>query len=312
MTIQIISNKTPTGAINDDNTIFTAPSSFTAASTRVYVDLGRVHLGVDYTEINDTQIQFTTAPSTGETIIMDYSHDDGLSDTGIAVIPPARAAQLCNASMVRDLSILLNDNDNPTNAKITNIIRAVDSKIALMLASRYTKPPAPLSYLIGSITVYKDDKTVTGFGTTFLSDLYPGQTIQLINTGEAIRVLSIESDLSFTADSEAVNYTNGSRFWVIPEELVTASMWLSGQAAIMLYFPEKTLKQDNIEKFDQRMKIFAQPIIDELKSGDYINSYLRAQTAEQSIDRLVYVGIDNDNRERIDRNHNKFHGGNFI
>ena len=181
-----------------------------------------------------------------------------------------------------------------------------------MLASRYTKPPAPLSYLIGSITVYKDDKTVTGFGTTFLSDLYPGQTIQLINTGEAIRVLSIESDLSFTADSEAVNYTNGSRFWVIPEELVTASMWLSGQAAIMLYFPEKTLKQDNIEKFDQRMKIFAQPIIDELKSGDYINSYLRAQTAEQSIDRLVYVGIDNDNRERIDRNHNKFHGGNFI
>lgn len=212
---------------------------------------------------------------------------------------------LSNAYMVRELTPLLIDNNNPTDTKIRSIIRDVDSKIGLWLATRYVNPIIPTSYLTGTISISKDDKTLEGSGTTF-TNLLPGQSIQITGTGEVLRILTINSNTSITFDSEAVNAASGSTFWIIPDELVTASKYLSAHLIIMLYFSEKTINQDNVEKFDRRLEFFATDIIKRIETGDYLNTSLTEQIDSKNHARLLYSSTSNDIRTRINTNHDLF------
>ena len=65
-------NEVPTGLINSSNTVYTTASNFSTGTTRVYLNKLRQVLGTDYTETAANQITFTTAPSTGDSLIIDY------------------------------------------------------------------------------------------------------------------------------------------------------------------------------------------------------------------------------------------------
>jgi hypothetical protein len=67
-----IRNETPTGAVDGTNTTFTTAVSFVLRSTEVYYNRVRQVLGIDYTEISDTQIQFTYPPENASFVRIDY------------------------------------------------------------------------------------------------------------------------------------------------------------------------------------------------------------------------------------------------
>jgi hypothetical protein len=193
-----------------------------------------------------------------------------------------------NAYMCRELTPLLNDVADPSDSELRSLIRDSESKMNLWLASKYSIPVLPNSYLTGTISVSKGDKMITGSGTSFTS-LLPGQVIQITSTGEVLRVEAIESDTLSTSDSEAVITFSGSTFWIVPDELVTASKYLATHLTIMLYFSEKTINQDNVEKFDNRLKYFADDIIKQLQKGEYLNTSLVAQVASKGRGRLPRI-----------------------
>lgn len=65
-------NETPTGLVNSSNTVYTAAANFNTGTTRVYLNGLRQALGVDYTETGADEITFTTAPTTGDNLFLDY------------------------------------------------------------------------------------------------------------------------------------------------------------------------------------------------------------------------------------------------
>ncbi len=64
----------PTGSVNGSNTVFTTAASYVGSTISVYVNGIRQKKTTDYTESSATTITFTTAPSTGDVILVDYQH----------------------------------------------------------------------------------------------------------------------------------------------------------------------------------------------------------------------------------------------
>lgn len=62
----------PTGTVNGTNTVFTTASAYLTNSTAIYRNGLRQLRGTDYTESGASQITFSTAPSNGTTLIIDY------------------------------------------------------------------------------------------------------------------------------------------------------------------------------------------------------------------------------------------------
>jgi hypothetical protein len=63
-----------TGAVNGVNKLFATSHVFIHLTPQVYLNGVRQYRGEDYTEQGDNQIYFTTAPYTGDKIIVDYSY----------------------------------------------------------------------------------------------------------------------------------------------------------------------------------------------------------------------------------------------
>lgn len=68
--INLVTNETPAGAINDANTLFTTANSFTDLD--VYLNGLRQRLGVDYTVTSSNAFTMATPPSAGDTLTVDY------------------------------------------------------------------------------------------------------------------------------------------------------------------------------------------------------------------------------------------------
>ena len=62
------------GAVNGVNKLFATSHVFINLTPQVYLNGVRQYRGEDYTEQGDNQISFTTAPFTGDKIIVDYSY----------------------------------------------------------------------------------------------------------------------------------------------------------------------------------------------------------------------------------------------
>lgn len=70
--INIVTGEVPTGSINGSNLVFTLASTYNTGSTMVYLNGIRCELGLDYTETTGHTITFSTAPSTGDDLRVDY------------------------------------------------------------------------------------------------------------------------------------------------------------------------------------------------------------------------------------------------
>lgn len=66
-----VDGETPSGLVNDSNTVFTLASTPVVGSVKVYHNGVRIKVTEDYT-ISGTTITFVIAPATGDNILVDY------------------------------------------------------------------------------------------------------------------------------------------------------------------------------------------------------------------------------------------------
>lgn len=83
-TIINLTNSDLTGAVNGSNTSFSTTTQFLPGSTRLYRNGVRQKLGVDYIENATIGVVFTTAPLTGDILVIDYQ--TGNIVTNVALI----------------------------------------------------------------------------------------------------------------------------------------------------------------------------------------------------------------------------------
>lgn len=216
------------------------------------------------------------------------------------------------SSFIRELSPLLTNTSDPTNLLITRFIRKAEaSKINAWLGSRYTIPIQPKVFPDGTIAVTNADATVTGTGTTFTDDLQVNDTIQIDGTKEVLRVLSITSDTELEATSTAVTSKSGSAWFVLPDDIVTASEFTSAYLLIIYKFAEQTSNQEEVQKYIERMNLLAGDIIEQLKSGDYINPDLEEATSASQVNQPGYDDTS-DLRSLVETNDSLFINSNFV
>lgn len=217
-----------------------------------------------------------------------------------------------NTSFLRELSPLLVDSTNPTDLLATKFIRKGEaSKINVWLGGRYAIPIQPKVFLDGTITVIADSNVVTGSSTTFTDDLCVNDTIQITSTKEVLRVLSIDSNTSFIATSEAVTSKAASTYWVVPDEIVTASEFISAYLLIDFYFAEQASNQEEVEKYIARFDKFVGDIIEQMSKGDYINPDLEEATSSQQ-SMLPSYSDSSDLRTLIENNDTLFISEAFV
>ena len=87
---QRITRETPTGLINSSNTVFTTATDIHSETERVWLNGVMQLRGTDYTVTDTDEITFTTAPTTGDTVVISY-WEDGVLDPTLSVfneVPP--------------------------------------------------------------------------------------------------------------------------------------------------------------------------------------------------------------------------------
>jgi hypothetical protein len=70
--VSLTVGETPSGTVNGTNDVFTTAKSFIEGSTSVFVNGLRKEIGVDYIESGIGAITFSTAPVSGDVILIDY------------------------------------------------------------------------------------------------------------------------------------------------------------------------------------------------------------------------------------------------
>lgn len=66
-----VDGETPSGLVDDNNTVFTLASTPVVGSVKVYLNGIRMKVTEDYT-ISGTTLTFVIAPATGDNILVDY------------------------------------------------------------------------------------------------------------------------------------------------------------------------------------------------------------------------------------------------
>lgn len=215
-----------------------------------------------------------------------------------------------NAFSVRELTPLLNAN-KPTDSEIRGFIKRAESIINQWIAKRYLTPIQKANNLTGTISTIKASSdldviespynTITGSGTSFLSEVKALDMIYVVSTGEALKVLSVESDTSIICTSNACIDSTDSEFFIIPDTLVTCSEYMTAQLILISHFSEKAYNQET-ETFFRQFDMIAKSLIESLRNGSYFDNTLVTQSDTNTNARLVYVGIDNDVRSYVDNN----------
>ncbi len=70
---QEVYNEIPSGTINNSNTVFTTVNNYVAGKIRIYINTARQTIINDYTETGVNEVTFTSAPRTGDILIVDYT-----------------------------------------------------------------------------------------------------------------------------------------------------------------------------------------------------------------------------------------------
>lgn len=218
-----------------------------------------------------------------------------------------------SAYMARDLTPLLEDQANPTDNEINKMRRRAESiKLDVWLAARYKTPLRPRNYLSGTISGAADTKVITGVGTSFLTDFIKLDVLQIAGTQEAVRISSVDSDTQITTESNIETTFSGSNVWKIPDEIATASEFLTVGLLVSDRYAEQASNQDEVEKYIKRYTSQASAVIALLKAGKYINTDLEEQEEEKGSEGLISYDDTSDLRSGIEDNLELVISPNFI
>ena len=203
----------------------------------------------------------------------------------------------CNASLVRGLTPLLTT-EAISDENIREFIYQAESILNNGLGKRYAVPISAKSNLSGTIAITANSATVTGSNTSFLSEVYPGDIIQVNDTREALKVLSVASNTSLTASSNAVYTDASSSFFVIPRDIVTAAMYLTAMLIILTHFSEQAYNQDTAT-FNTQYSLIAKDLIESITKGDYLNTDIVKQVDSKNANRYITVTTSGDIRSFV-------------
>lgn len=81
--VSLVSNEVPSGSINSSNTAFTLANTPLSGSLKVFLNGQRLTVTNDYT-ISGTSLTMVVAPTTGDTLLVDYNISSGTFATGSA------------------------------------------------------------------------------------------------------------------------------------------------------------------------------------------------------------------------------------
>jgi hypothetical protein len=203
-----------------------------------------------------------------------------------------------NPTLVRALTPLLTT-EAISDTSILEFIYQAESILNLGLAKRYVTPITKDSNLTGTIASTASNSTITGTSTLFLTEVFPGDILYCIDKREAYKVSSIASNTSLTISTNALYTESSSSFFVLPREMVTASMYQAAMLIVLTHFSEQAYNQET-GVFNTQYTMIAKNLIDVISRGEYLNTDLTEQVSTKSAARLVTVSISNDLREYID------------
>jgi hypothetical protein len=206
-----------------------------------------------------------------------------------------------NAFCIRELTPLL---DSILDKRIMSFNRRAESIINPCFGNRYKIPVEKKQNLTGTITTIDGNATITGVGTLFTTEVFPGEMIHVNKSKEALRILSIQSDTLLTVDHEEVTNSVGiksypgrplyavsaSTFFVIPDQIVTLSEYETARLLLMPTLADRARnREDQKRAFLDEYEMIAKPIMDKLREGLYYDSTLKSQIAANSTGRNVEV-----------------------
>lgn len=221
---------------------------------------------------------------------------------------------------VKKVSVFLKD-AAVSDEDIESFIIDAQSYIHQLVAKRYVIPLQPILKPSGTISTTINSNIIIGADTKFTTDLiYPNQHLYIKNSDTLVIIDSIVSDTELTIkDFTFVYKTNNvtttsvkkvidkdvinSPYYLIPEEIATATKYLAAKLLLMSQFSDKAYNQDTFPFYEMYQQ-FADKIIKQMESGNYFNALLLEQTILNNSARLISYSI-NDFRKPLDKNINR-------
>lgn len=174
---------------------------------------------------------------------------------------------------------------------IQSFIFRAESKINRRLGGKYAIPLRKQVgyYSTGQVSITTATNTLVGVSTEFTTEIVEGQMLYLVGSREAVKVQSITDNLNIVLFHDVVRTATASSFWVIPDELVVASEYLTASLLIEKEFSRQGYNQEGVKSFRNQYELLAKEEIDGLLVGNYYNSELVAQTGSKNEARAIRV-----------------------
>jgi phage gp36-like protein len=196
-----------------------------------------------------------------------------------------------------------------TDSEIQRFIVDAESYINLCLADLYQVPVRKSSNLDGTISLTAGSPTITGLGTSFLTDLEikPFDHIRVNKTGELLLISSVTSDTVATATENAAKSTTDSTFFIIPEEICTVTRYYTVKLILDWQFSEQSFNQET-DKAVSRYEDIAMRILKKIEKGTYYNADLIAQASSKNKARAIglYQGTLQENNLAVQSEYNSW------
>jgi hypothetical protein len=213
-----------------------------------------------------------------------------------------------NPRSVRQLVSLFQSTGNTINLRnitdgiIRNAINQSDSKVNSLLASRYIVTIEVIDEfkLTGTVTTTPastDDDPIDGTNNT---EVFPNDMVYIMGTREALKVKSVTDDTNLITDSNSIYQATDSKFFIIPQSIVTVSEWYAAQILLLAYKSDISYQQEVMPLFNEYSKI-VKPIIDELTNGRFYNTELKPQASAKTLSRFVKITQNTSDSEYIER-----------
>jgi hypothetical protein len=172
---------------------------------------------------------------------------------------------------------------------IQSFIFRAEAKINRRLGGKYAIPLRKQVgyYSTGLVSITGGTNSLVGVSSEFTTELIEGQMLYLVGSREAVKVQSITNDLNIVLSHDVTRTATSSSFWVIPDELVIASEYLTASLLIEKEFSRQSYNQEGIKSYRNQYELLAKEEIDGLLMGNYYNSELVAQTSSKNEARII-------------------------
>lgn len=186
-----------------------------------------------------------------------------------------------------------------------------ESVINSLLKSKFITPVTLKKefHITGNFRVIRESNIVQGIGSKFISELEEGSTIYCQESKEPLLIKTIINDNSLELTFPAKKTCNMGSGWIIPSEIVFASVFYTAHLLLQYEFSDKSYSQDS-SHFQNSYKKQAIESIDKLLNYPAYNYKLEPQVSKGNEARLIEA-IDTETSVNIDSFLSEVNGSTF-